>query len=310
MRARLEAFQAVLGPIVGRVPPPQDAGHGWNEESFFSALKSLNPTGVAAARELLAWATTAGFRATWGRGRRFGSVTPRVVYNGQPYEPFSVWTSSLIILRFVDLRKCPPWDKKNYRLDVLSHHVVDRVRALPIGLWLSKTRTEGEPSRIVTRLNPHGRLLLCRRVEIEGWKVREAAAAAGVSRQTAGKWLARWRSEGASGLMDRTSRPLRIAQRVVGELWRRVVLLRLTKRRCVVGREGFEPSTLGLRVVKVRPIGSCVMSSLRRSEASGDRSGLRTSCRILPCHGRCVVKCVSKSGGQKGVRATSIGVTF
>jgi transposase InsO family protein len=81
------------------------------------------------------------------------------------------------------------------------------------------------------RLTPHGRLLLCERVEIEGWKVREAAAAAGVSRQTAGKWLARWRSEGASGLMDRTSRPLRIARRVVGELWRRVVLLRLTKRR-------------------------------------------------------------------------------
>ena len=81
------------------------------------------------------------------------------------------------------------------------------------------------------RLTPHGRLLLCERVEIEGWKVREAAAAAGVSRQTAGKWLARWRAEGASGLMDRTSRPLRIARRVVGELWRRVVLLRLTRRR-------------------------------------------------------------------------------
>ena len=50
------------------------------------------------------------------------------------------------------------------------------------------------------RLTPHGRLLLCRRVEDEGWKVDEAAAAAGVSRQTAGKWLARWRAEGAAGL--------------------------------------------------------------------------------------------------------------
>jgi transposase InsO family protein len=81
------------------------------------------------------------------------------------------------------------------------------------------------------RLTPYGRLLLCERVEIEGWKVREAAAAAGVSRQTAGKWLARWRTEGAAGLLDRSSRPLRIALRVVGELWRRVVLLRLTRRR-------------------------------------------------------------------------------
>jgi transposase InsO family protein len=81
------------------------------------------------------------------------------------------------------------------------------------------------------RLTPHGRLLLCRRIEIDGWRVAEAAAAAGVSRQTAGKWLARWRAEGASGLTDRSSRQLRIALRVVGALLRRVVLLRLRKHR-------------------------------------------------------------------------------
>ncbi len=81
------------------------------------------------------------------------------------------------------------------------------------------------------RLTPHGRLLLCKRVEVQGWSIREAAAAAGVSRQTASKWLARWRAEGASGLLDRSSRPLRIALRVVGRLLRKVVLLRLRKRR-------------------------------------------------------------------------------
>jgi len=81
------------------------------------------------------------------------------------------------------------------------------------------------------RLTPHGRLLLCARVEAQGWKLCEAAAAAGVSRQTAGKWLARWRAEGAAGLADRSSRPLRIALRVIGELLRRVLLLRLTRRR-------------------------------------------------------------------------------
>jgi transposase InsO family protein len=68
-------------------------------------------------------------------------------------------------------------------------------------------------------------------VELQGWKLCEAAAAGGVSRQTAGKWLARWRSEGAAGLADRSSRPLRIALRVVGRLLRKVVLLRLRKRR-------------------------------------------------------------------------------
>jgi len=81
------------------------------------------------------------------------------------------------------------------------------------------------------RLTPHGRLLLCRRIDLQGWRVAEAAAAAGISRQTASKWLGRWRSQGGVGLLDRSSRPQRIALRVVGPLLRRVVGLRLTKRR-------------------------------------------------------------------------------
>ena len=97
------------------------------------------------------------------------------------------------------------------------------------------------------RLTPHGRLLLCRRVEQDGWKLIEAAAAAGVSRQTAGKWLARWRREGAAGLLDRSSRPLRIALRVVGELLRKVVLLRLTRCRgpaWIAWRTDLAPATV------------------------------------------------------------------
>jgi transposase InsO family protein len=80
------------------------------------------------------------------------------------------------------------------------------------------------------RLTLHGRRLLCERVEVQSWKLCEAAAAAGVSRQTAGKWLARWRTEGSAGLADRSSRPHRIALRIVGAHLRRVVLLRITRR--------------------------------------------------------------------------------
>jgi transposase InsO family protein len=97
------------------------------------------------------------------------------------------------------------------------------------------------------RLTPHGRRLLCERIEVHGWKLCEAAAAAGVSRQTASKWLARWRTEGAAGLLDRSSRPLRIALRVVGELLRKVVLLRLRKRRgpaWIAWRTDLAPATV------------------------------------------------------------------
>ena len=49
------------------------------------------------------------------------------------------------------------------------------------------------------RLNPYQRDLLCRRVREERWRVKAAAAAAGVSRQTAHKWIGRFTEEGAAG---------------------------------------------------------------------------------------------------------------
>ena len=56
-------------------------------------------------------------------------------------------------------------------------------------------------------LTPIGRALLISRVRQQGWTVLAAAEAAGVSRRTAHKWLARFDAEGAAGLQDRTSRP-------------------------------------------------------------------------------------------------------
>ena len=59
------------------------------------------------------------------------------------------------------------------------------------------------------RLNVFGRQLLVSRVELDGWSIAKAAEAQGVSRQTAHKWVTRFRAEGWSGLEDRTSRPHR-----------------------------------------------------------------------------------------------------
>jgi transposase InsO family protein/transposase len=54
---------------------------------------------------------------------------------------------------------------------------------------------------------------MVRRVVDHGWSVREAALAAEVSARTAGKWVARYRSEGSAGLLDRSSAPLFVANR-------------------------------------------------------------------------------------------------
>ena len=63
------------------------------------------------------------------------------------------------------------------------------------------------------RLTARGRDLLCQRVLAERWTVVAAAQAAGVSVRTGAKWLARFRTEGALGLSDRSSAPRRVPHR-------------------------------------------------------------------------------------------------
>ena len=50
------------------------------------------------------------------------------------------------------------------------------------------------------KLVPAQRFLLVRRIRREGWRVTQAANAAGVSRQTAHKWLRRYEAKGEAGL--------------------------------------------------------------------------------------------------------------
>ena len=61
------------------------------------------------------------------------------------------------------------------------------------------------------RLTPHGRAVLVRRV-LEGQAPKAVAAAFGVDVKTVNKWCARFRDEGAAGLVDRSSRPHRLRQ--------------------------------------------------------------------------------------------------
>jgi len=68
-------------------------------------------------------------------------------------------------------------------------------------------------------------LLVCRVREL-GWTVTRSAEAAGVSRRTAHKWLARYQAEAAECLFDRSSRPRRQPGRTPRRWEDMVVLLR------------------------------------------------------------------------------------
>ena len=64
------------------------------------------------------------------------------------------------------------------------------------------------------RTCPNSRRLLVDRILVESWPVTTAAEAAGVSERTAYRWLARFRREGVTGLLDRSSRPHRSPTRL------------------------------------------------------------------------------------------------
>src|SRR5579875_2883911 len=95
-------------------------------------------------------------------------------------------------------------------------------------------------------LGPKGRALMVRRVVAEGWTIKQAAKAAGVSERTCGKWVARWRAEGPAGLIDRSSEPNTVANRTAAE---RTCAMAALRRLRVTGTESAEcrrmaPSTV------------------------------------------------------------------
>lgn len=63
------------------------------------------------------------------------------------------------------------------------------------------------------RLTPQGRALLVQRVRANGWRVEDAAAAAGISLRQTFRWLARHRAGGGLALQDRSSAPARCPHR-------------------------------------------------------------------------------------------------
>jgi transposase InsO family protein len=64
------------------------------------------------------------------------------------------------------------------------------------------------------------------RVVEQGWPITKAAEAAEVSGRTCSKWVARYRSEGVSGLTDRSSAPKRVANRTDERAVQAIVALR------------------------------------------------------------------------------------
>jgi transposase InsO family protein len=92
-----------------------------------------------------------------------------------------------------------------------------------LGLTKAPDRKEALVAHRRARLTQFGRLLLVTRVLEEGWPVTSAAESMGVSRATAHKWIRRFREEGPSGLVDRSSAPRRCPHALATSQVRRIV---------------------------------------------------------------------------------------
>ena len=76
------------------------------------------------------------------------------------------------------------------------------------------------------RLSFRSREALAKKIMTERLTLNAAAAAFNVSRKTAAKWWARYRSLGLSGLRDRSSRPRHSPRRISPQLTAQVIALR------------------------------------------------------------------------------------
>ena len=79
-------------------------------------------------------------------------------------------------------------------------------------------------------LTPRARLRLARLVVDHGWPIARAAERYDVSWPTAKRWADRYRSMGAAGMSDRSSRPHRSPNRTPAPVVRKIVHLRWKQR--------------------------------------------------------------------------------
>src|SRR3954447_10352455 len=104
-------------------------------------------------------------------------------------------------------------------------------------------------------LTPRHRLKLAKAIVEDGWTVSYAAAVFNVAWPTANRWAQRYRTAGAAGMADRSSRPHRSPRRTPPPIVRKIVHLRWKKRLgpvAIAGRLGLAPSTVHAVLVRCR----------------------------------------------------------
>jgi transposase InsO family protein len=117
------------------------------------------------------------------------------------------------------------------------------------------TEPEAFVSHANATLTPRTRLRLAQLVVEQGWTYSMAAKMFMVAPRTARKWAERYRTEGPSGMADRSSRPQHSPTKTADSVVRRIVRLRWRHRlgpAQIAGRLGLPASTVHAVLVRCR----------------------------------------------------------
>lgn len=95
-------------------------GEVWTEERFFEALNAKGSVEGATARKIYEWSHRNMSRIWWGRGLQWGSFVPELNVGKFNYQPFAVYTNGKVNIYFQFLRRKPPFDSEQKRLELLA----------------------------------------------------------------------------------------------------------------------------------------------------------------------------------------------
>lgn len=95
------------------------AGHAWDETSFFAGLAANDPDAVPVARRIYDWATRSMPESRWGHGTSQGTFSLGLRHKGLWYPVIALWTDGSVSFQFSFLAAKPAFDQVEMRLELL-----------------------------------------------------------------------------------------------------------------------------------------------------------------------------------------------
>lgn len=138
----------VVGQTTAAEKAKQTKGIQWDEPLFINNLQeNRGDEDVKVAAAIMEWARSKGLRELWGKGKRFGSLTP--IYDdsvGNSHSLFRMYSEGSLELYFQWYKRHPPFDTVEKRLELmeklndipgisLTRDVITRRPSVPLAIF-------------------------------------------------------------------------------------------------------------------------------------------------------------------------------